>query len=40
MWLRFGIALAVAQDSRCSSDSTPNLGTSVGGRYGSKKKKT
>ena len=32
-------AVAVAQDSSCTSDSTPNLGTWIGHRSGGNKKK-
>ena len=39
MMFRSGIAVAVAEASRCSSDSTPSLGNSVYHRYGSKKKR-
>ena len=29
MWLRSNVAVAVAMDGSCSSDSTPSLGTSI-----------
>ena len=38
MWLGPGIAVSVKQASGCSSDSTPNLGTSICCRDGPKKK--
>ena len=39
MWLRSGIAVAVAYAGSCSSDSTPSLGTSVCPECNPKKKK-
>ena len=39
MWLRSGVALAVAQAGSCSSDLTPSLGISIYLRYGPKTKK-
>ena len=39
MWLRPYIAVAVVQASSCSSDSTPDLGTSLGAALKRKKKK-
>ena len=39
MWIRSGITMAVVQAGSCSSDSTPNLGTSICHKYGHKKKK-
>ena len=39
MWLRSGVAVAVAVASSCSSNLTPNLGTSICCRCGPKKKK-
>ena len=39
MWLRCGIAVAVAQAGSCSSDSTPSLETSICCRYSAKKQK-
>ena len=39
IWPGSGIAEAVVQASRCSSDSTPSLGTSMCHRCGPKKKK-
>ena len=38
-WLRSGVAVAVAQASGYSSDSTPSLGTSISQGHGPKKKK-
>ena len=38
MWLGSGLVMAVAQAGSCSSDSTPNLGTSVCHRCSPKKK--
>ena len=38
MWLRSGVAVAVAEASGCSSDSTPGLGTSICHGCGPKKK--
>ena len=38
-WLRFCIAVAVAQASNCSSNSAPSLGTSKCHEYSPKKKK-
>ena len=37
MWLESGVAVAVVQASSCSSDWTPNLGTSIGHGFGPKK---
>ena len=39
MQLRSDVAVAVVQASRCSSDSTPSLGTSICCRCGPKKEK-
>ena len=39
MWLGSCVAVAVAQGSSCSSDSTPSLGTSICCRCGPKKTK-
>ena len=39
MWLVSGVAMAVAQHSGCSSDSTPSLGTSTCCGCGPKKTK-
>ena len=39
MRLRSHVAVAVVQAGRCSSDSTPRLGTSICRRGGPKKKK-
>ena len=39
MWLRSGVAVAVAQACGYSSDSTPILGIFICRRYGSKKAK-
>ena len=38
MWLRPGVAMPLVWASSCSSDLTPSLGTSIGRRYGPKKK--
>ena len=39
MWLRSGVAMAVAYARSCSSDLTPSLGTSICFGYGFKKTK-
>ena len=39
MWFGSGVAVAVAKASSCSSNLTPNLGTSMCCRCGHKKKK-
>ena len=39
MWLRSGVAMAVAQANSCSSDSTPGLGTSIHRACSPRKKK-
>ena len=40
MWLGSGVAMAVVQGDRCSSDWTPSLGTSICRGYSPKKQKT
>ena len=40
MWLRSLVAMAVVEAGSCSSDSTPNLGTSICCRCSPKNKKT
>ena len=39
IWLRSGVAVAMAVAGRCSSDSSPSLGTSICHRFGPKKQK-
>ena len=39
MWLGCHVAVAVVEAGSCSCDLTPNLGTSICGRCGPKKKK-